>query len=262
MSVKKRTLFTLIAAAVLAAGLLVLRFVQLKVLLGEDGLLPRGSAFGPLCAVFVLLCIGALVYFILGLRKDNGGSECFACCPKTGAVPAGCALVILIGFMLQSSSADGKAANLVCIFGIAAAVALSVHETLQLARKKTYLWLQLFAAAVLGFRLIVDFRVWSYDPIVTDFCFLLLASVFSMLAVFNLAAFPLNYGKRRATAFLCLLAFCFSVTAIPDVVCGFRGFGIGDFLVCIGLGLYCLFNGLQLLKAGLTPAAEQTEEKE
>ena len=64
--------------------------------------------------------------------------------------------------------------------------------------------------------LIGNYRTWSHDPIVADFCFPLLFLVAAMLASYHLAAFRVGRGKRRTAAFLAAFALVCAGAVLAD----------------------------------------------
>lgn len=74
-----------------------------------------------------------------------------------------------------------------------------------------YVLLCVFFAA----RLISQYRMWSADPQLADYCFQLLACAGLMLTTYQRATFDLRMGRRRSYAFLCLLTVYFCCLSIP-----------------------------------------------
>ena len=64
-------------------------------------------------------------------------------------------------------------------------------------------------------RLICQYRHWSSDPQLQDYCFQILAIVCLMLASYHRATFNANFGKRRPYAFFNLAAVYFCCLALP-----------------------------------------------
>ncbi len=78
-------------------------------------------------------------------------------------------------------------------------------------------------------RLISQYRHWSSDPAVLDYCFQLLASVCLMLSVYHRATFDANFGKRRSYAFFNLLSVYFCIICMT---------GLKDILFFLPVGLW------------------------
>lgn len=101
-------------------------------------------------------------------------------------------------------------------------------------------WLQLPAILSCIPLFILRFRAWGLDPILGDYCFRLLACAAQLLALFYLAGFAFDRGKRKMTVFLSMMAIFFAAAALPDADAAMR-------LGLIGSALYCGSFSLQLL---------------
>lgn len=65
-------------------------------------------------------------------------------------------------------------------------------------------------------RIIADFKNWSNDPAILDYCFELFALLCSMLACFHVAGFSANRGKRRISLFWSMTAVFFCAVSMAD----------------------------------------------
>jgi len=63
-------------------------------------------------------------------------------------------------------------------------------------------------------RLILDFRNWSRDPMILDYCFDLLVLICIMCATFHLGGFCFDKGGRRLSVFYCCCGIVFGAAAI------------------------------------------------
>lgn len=88
----------------------------------------------------------------------------------------------------------------------------------------------------LSAHLVSSFRHWSSDPLLGDYCFQLLASVFAMLAAYGLAGFPLGKGRRRLTLFYTHAAILFCLISLADG-------GVENRLFYGGIALWLLMGG-------------------
>lgn len=99
------------------------------------------------------------------------------------------------------------------------------------------------AAGIITIALVADlfcrFRHWSSDPLLEDYCFQLLAHVFSMLAAYYLMGFPMGKGKRRLCIFYSMIAAFFGLICLGDK-------DISTKLFYIGLVLWLAFGGCDL----------------
>lgn len=64
-------------------------------------------------------------------------------------------------------------------------------------------------------RMVCQYRLWSADPQLQDYCFQMFACVGLMLTFFQRATFDVKMGKRRSYAFTSLITFYFCVLSIP-----------------------------------------------
>ena len=129
------------------------------------------------------------------------------------------ALAILAGVLGWLQTGDGihKAA---CVLGVCAGAGLLAWGIAWLREREPKGYAVLAAGFWLAASLVDRFRGWSQDPQIADYCFRLLAAVWSMLGAYYLAGFPLGQGRRRRSlffcwsgAFLCLLGAAGSASA-------------------------------------------------
>ena len=82
-------------------------------------------------------------------------------------------------------------------------------------------------------RLVSQYRHWSGDPQLMDYCFQLLASVCLLLAVYQNAAFDVRQGNRKLHTMFHLGAVYFSCLSLVNV---------GDAVFYLGTGIWMLTN--------------------
>ncbi len=238
----------LLSAVFGAIALAGLRYYQLVFCMDENGLLARDSIIAWIFLAVIVILIVALVLTIVRLDKSAGvEQDCHRCifwhlCSAAAAagLMAGCGY-----YALKISVSDTLKLVLFSV-GVVCGALLIISDALRIMGKSSNFMLLLLPCLFLAGKLVFDFKQWSYDPIVIDFCFKLLASVTAMIACFNLAGFPIGIGKKRATVFFCLLAFAFSAMLIPDCLVG-RDCSIKELVIYLSMGLWCLINGLMLL---------------
>lgn len=102
----------------------------------------------------------------------------------------------------------------------------------------------LYVAVVLFYvvKLFYDFRHWTVDPAVLDYCFWLFAAICFMLATFHAAQFCFDLGKRRVLTFFALMGIYFGAVSLADL----QG---GEALLCAGGTLWMLACAWQALRA-------------
>lgn len=94
--------------------------------------------------------------------------------------------------------------------GLVTAICWVSVVLLQLRGKMPSVYVYLIPAVFFAVLLVVDFRVWSRDPAVLDYCYDLFALISVMCGLFYLSGFSLEQGRRRTAVFflLCGEFFC------------------------------------------------------
>lgn len=107
------------------------------------------------------------------------------------------------------------------IFGILSAAALGLAGMCRRSGRRPNFLLHCAVAVYLMLRLICQYRHWSADPQVLDYCFSILATVSLMLAAYHRAAFDMGAGDRRNYAFFCMSCgffCCMSLVGWEDIL--------------------------------------------
>ena len=244
---------TLIPCGLLgAAALFVLRRLQLANSYDNSGLILRGDKTS--LALYLVCALAAALILILCLRQKPGIQS------PAGKSRLRGVLVIIAGLALLASylppSLEGGLRLAVPVLAFCTACALVVEGLYHMNDTVGSLLggciLPLYLAALL----ISDYRSWSHNPLVADFCFPLLFIVSAMLAAYHLAAFRTGRGKRRTTAFLVGCALLFAGPVLADS--GWRSI-LRTLAVCI----YLIAEFFPYLgKPDPIPEPEPAEEKE
>jgi hypothetical protein len=223
-----------------AAGFLLRRYMLLRAY-GSDGQMIRGSAsiwiLGAFCALAVLVL--ALLAHRLAQRADyesvfSSSGLCLAVSIAAGALTAagGAAGVLSSPTVLNMALGFLAVAAGICFVAIGAgrfrgaAAGPGVH---------------LLPVVYLVFKLIVDFKHWSIDPAVPDYCFSLFAAIAALFAVYGIAGFCFGKGRRRSAAFWCLAASVLTAVSLADG-------GAQNLLSGGGMWLWTAANAWQLLE--------------
>ena len=90
-------------------------------------------------------------------------------------------------------------------------------------------------------KLINDFKHWSVDPAITDYCFALFAAIATMCALYHIGEFCFNRGRRRITAFWCLVGLVFCTISMAHT-------GLSNQLLYGGMALWLASNAFQVLE--------------
>lgn len=231
-----------------AIALTALRYYQLWHCMDENGLLIRGSRVAWGFVGLIAVVIAALVLLLVGLDKTDKSEASFRGSMVWNLLSAAAAAALMVGCALRSFATplNDTAHLMIYTAGVAFGALLVISDALRIWGKKSNLFLLLLPCLFLAARLIFDFKDWSHDPIIIDFCFKLLSSITAMLACFNLAGFPIGCGKRRTTILFCMLCFVFSSMTVSDCLLQ-KGCSIGDLIIYVSLGVWSLINGLMLL---------------
>lgn len=152
----------------------------------------------------------------------------------SGALGAGCAL---------SFSGGSTIARLICVVGVVGALFLAVAAVFRLRGVAPAAIFYVPATLFYVCRLFSDFRRWTVDPAILDYCFCLLALICFMLCTYHIGAFSFDHGARRRLCFYSLGGVFFGavcIAALPlaqaliyaggalfSLVCAVQAFGNG-----------------------------------
>lgn len=234
----------LLTMAVGAAGAF-MRWYLLDSVLDENGLLPSGNHFPLLMCV--VLALGLAVLAVLASRLEKRPE--FAGNFNTDRIGfmygafAGLAIAVTCGMQLKD--ADGTMRTLAYVFGVLGGVALVGYAAFQAKGRKPTFLLLLPACIFLALNLIGDYQQWSGDPMLLDYCFMMLADAVCLLAVFNVGGFSFDRGKRRITVFWCS---CGVVLCLVSVVDGFVDGAYSAAACRLAIMLWLLLIQLQLCR--------------
>ena len=173
----------------------------------------------------------------------------FAPSKLDGAVSAcGGAVMLLGGFLMLVQSAGF--ARILGMLGVLAGACLAGAAILRARGRMPNVWLYVVVVLFYVAKLFYDFRHWTVDPAVLDYCFWLFAAIGFMLATFHAAQFCFDLGKRRVLAFFALMGIYFGAVSLADL-------RAGEALVCGGSTLWTLACAWQALRGNRTGKDEQ-----
>ena len=134
-------------------------------------------------------------------------------------------------------------ARVISLLGILCA-GLTIWNGLQRSQGKTpNLLLSSVIAVWLVARIIGDFKSWSIDPAILDYCYPLFALSCAMMGIYFAAGFSENMGKRRATAFWSMAGCYFCTVSLADG--GLEGCLLYGGLLCLLLqNTWCLLRAV------------------
>ncbi len=147
-------------------------------------------------------------------------------CTLTAA--AGIAIISLTALF----SATDTVARICWLTGLPAACALGLTGWFRWQGIRPNMLFHAFVCVWLILVLVCQYRAWSSDPQLENYCYQLLALVFAMLSVYHRATFDAGFGKRSAYAFYNLgcLYFCLLSISGPSGVLLY---------LCLGLWQFC-----------------------
>lgn len=238
---RAKTNRTLILCLLLAAGAVgfFLRRWQLSTAFDEAGLVRSGSPSIWVLSVFALVVTVLAALAAARLDKRSAYRGCFSSGAPEMTVTVLSAALVLAGCVL--AMVNGQRTAPVTVLGVAAALAMGAVGLLRGRGTMPVVAVHLIPCVYLIVTLIVDFRRWSVDPTVLDYCFDLFAAIGTVCATVNLMGFCFDKGRRRETAFWCLAGSFFSMVPLGDM-------GVVRWLTTGGLTLWLLVNGWQLLE--------------
>lgn len=125
------------------------------------------------------------------------------------------ALMLAAAAVLRFLSLTGFSRWFIGFGGLAGAVCMATFSLqLILGRRPSPLpYMGLTLALIL--QIIPEFRSWSADPHILDYCFPLFAMLCVLFVSLHLTGFSLDQGKRRVSAFFCMAGIFFCAVALP-----------------------------------------------
>lgn len=218
-----------------------LRKQQLAVGFDEAGL-PNGTGVWPL----VILSAAAVALFVaVALLKEKrpGYEENFSAALPAVVLAAAGAGLLLAGNVLAFRQAGVMfpAAKLLPVLGAAAAFSFVAVAAGWYREKQPAPVLSILPVAYYILQLILNFKSWSTDPIILDYCFKLFALICVLLATFHIGSFVFGAGQRRVCLAFCLTGVFFSAVSLADG-------GLVQMLQTAGSALWLLAGSWQLLK--------------
>ena len=176
-------------------------------------------------SVYVLLAVAA-AYLLLAMlcairtpcRSGNAGVLQYG---RSGWICAAIASVmILVGaaaeFWESLVSKPGFSVPIMFLLGLVGGICSFVTAYFRCRPGKRMAFPELLPVVYLLIKTMLNFKRWSTDPVILDYCVQLFALIFTLLAFFRGAGFVLNQGKPRRTLFDCMAAVFFCAAAMMD----------------------------------------------
>lgn len=129
-----------------------------------------------------------------------------------GCFPAALAFlqISLTGFRMAESRLETASA----VLGCAAAAALVWGGICRLRRKPSIFLCNALVCLCFALRMVCQYRTWSSDPQLQDYCFIMLSHVGLMLTAYYFAEFDAGMGRLRPAWFVGLAAAYFSLAGL------------------------------------------------
>lgn len=236
---------------VLSAAAFFLRRQQLLTAYDETGMIRPGAGAG-FFTYFTVAVVVALAVFAWLLRR----------CPVRQAISSRSleaavgmmlgAFGVLLGSGMMFFAPEVASDRLLALAGLFTAVCWTAVAVGNLQGKRQHPALFFLPVIFYGVRLARDFRTLSSDPVILDYCYALLALIFTMCALLELGGFAFGRGRRRLAVFFCLGGVFFSAAALADA-------GTRDLAITGGALVYLLSNGWLLLRPVVKRSAKEAK---
>lgn len=237
-----------VAATVFGALIgMVLRIYQIGNCMDANGLIRVGNPILYILLAVSVLFVALIALLCSKLNRSLGSENDLCATPVFLFADLVGAVCIFYGALQRLI--DGGSLFLF-IGGMEAALFFAAAALLYGKRSKVVVWLLLLCCLFFAGQLIYDFKHWSTDPQVIDFCFRLLAQVSGMLALLHLSSFLLSYGHKRITIFWSACTVMFTLMLLPDLIIA-KSITIGEFMIPLGTAIWCGSHALRLLRAAV-----------
>ena len=197
----------------------------------DKGFLTSNPVASVLLGLVAVAVPALLFYLTRELAEAKKYSFNFPASPIAAIGTGLAALSIGIHSILSLPGSQDAIDILSGILGILSAAALGLAGWCRFQGHRPNFLLHSVVAVYLMLRLICQYRHWSADPQMLDYCFSILATVSLMMAAYHRAAFDAGEGKRSSYAFFALTTAFFCCLSLV---------GWGDILYYLGIGAWML----------------------
>lgn len=210
-----------------------LRALMFNKFVDEKGLIVSGN---PPHILVLLLTAAVVVLTLVTVRKLGGSNrfhDNFSVSPTGGIMAIAAAvgvLSLLIGHWNDHSDNLATAWKVLSILSIPSLIFTGICR---IRGKRPSFQFHGIVCLFFAIHLANQYRVWSGNPELADYCWQLLACVGLMLTAYYHAAFDVGLGKRRMQLSISLLTAYFCILSTPDT-----GYGL-FYLTC---GLWSISN--------------------
>ena len=205
----------ILATILTAAVACVLRGNQLLTAYDETGRVIVGAEKGPLTWLSVAVVIVSAVYsFYLRPRKKYHAIADRS--PALLGLTLLAAAAMVLASVTMALELEQMCDLLLATGGLVAAICWVVVGLDRVRGRKSPAALFMVPALFYAVELSCNFRNWSLDPQILDYCFELLALICVMCATFHLGGFCFDKGGRRITVFFCFCGIFFSAASLGE----------------------------------------------
>lgn len=171
----------------------------------------------PANALLFILTAAVLAVLFVCMRHLTGTLPYKKIFKRSVPAAAGCAVAALgiaITVFSELSRQHDRVTVIACVLGVLAAASLVILAVCRLRSVRPSLLLHGCVTVYLMIHLVSQYRIWSAEPELQEYCFQLLASVFLMLSTYHRATLDAHSGSRRQFVFFNYGALFFSCLAV------------------------------------------------
>lgn len=241
MEQKLRRLPVMIGTLALSVVAFFLRRSQLNNAFDEIGVIAgKGHGMIWFTAVAVVL-FAVFAWFLRGRKKYSSISSRWTPLFVGSCVAAA---LLAVGSILRLRG-NGTTGIVIALGGIITAVCWVLTALGRYQARRAHGALFLLPAVFYVVDLVMQFRLWTKDPVILDYCYDLFALICTMCAVLQLGGYCFDKGSRRITVFFTMCGIFFSAAAMA-------GASAPYVLSDLAAALWLLVNLWLLLRPGKT----------
>lgn len=201
--------YTVLSASFLA---MMLRSLLYATAIDQKGLLTAGHW----CTWSILILSGLILGILLLTTRKIQGSADSARSFLSGSSSLLAACVIFQRSLSVYSVAGDRLNLIAALSGFAAALALLAVGICRIMGAKPNFLCHSAVSVFFALQLVSQYRNWSSDPQLIDYCFYLAAFICLMFTAYFLAGFDANIGNHRGMIFASMAATYFCCLALPE----------------------------------------------
>lgn len=172
-----------------------------------------GSAVGLI--VVSVLVLGGAIALSLTLKRRKKYEDVFSPCMADLLLSALGSILLLAGCAVMAIGGSGLE-RIIGVLGMVSSLALMRALMLRCGKKPVHVLYYVPLVLFYVLRLFYDFRRWSVDPIILDYCFSMLALICFMLASYYVGTYCFDRGSRRLMVVFSMLGVYFGGIALAS----------------------------------------------